>query len=429
MKCLYRARIIDKSLDLISEVFNAINIVGPKGCGKTTTARRRAQTVFEFQDEEKRENLLSIATYSPSRLLQNPKPILFDEWQDAPKVWGAIRKDCDDNPEDVGSYYLTGSSSARVETPHTGTMRISTMKMEPMSLFESGKSNGQISLGELFDNPASFDACESPLSLDGVIDAICVGGWPRCLMFDSVSLQREIVKDLYQQTCSRDISKIDGKKRKANWAKAILKSYARNICTLADSKTLFDDVRSNYPISYPTFDDYVSALEDLYIIEDIDAWCPSIRSKTNLRSGHKRNFIDPSIAVAALGISPDYLRGDFRTLGFLFESLCIRDLRVYSSAHGGTISYYRDRIGLEADAVLHLEDGRYALIEFKLGAPGVESGSKHLCEIEKLVAEHNKSGKGLPLRMPDLKIIITAHGYGYRLDNGVFVIPIGCLRD
>lgn len=429
MKNLYKPRIIDKKLDLISKVFNAINIVGPKGCGKTTTAKRRTQTVFEFQDEEKRENLLSMATYSPSRLLQYPKPILFDEWQDAPKIWGAIRKDCDDNPEDVGSYYLTGSSSARVETPHTGTMRISTVKMGPMSLFESGKSNGQVSLWELFENPASFESCESPLNLDEVIDAICVGGWPRCLRFDSVTLQREIVKDLYQQTCSRDISQIDGKTRKEDWAKAILKSYARNICTLADSKTLFEDVESNFAISYPTFDDYVSALEDLYIIEDIDAWCPSIRSKTNLRSGHKRNFIDPSIATAALGISPDYLRGDYRTLGFLFESLCIRDLRVYSSAHGGTISYYRDRMGLEADAVLHLEDGRYALIEFKLGAPGVEDGSKHLCEIESLIAKHNESGKGLALRMPDLKIVITADGYGYRLDNDVFVIPIGCLKD
>ena len=429
MKNLYRPRIIDKNLDLISKVFNAINIVGPKGVGKTTSAKRRAKTIFEFQDEGKRENLLSIATYSPSKLLKNPKPILFDEWQDARKVWGAIRKDCDDNPGDLGSYYLTGSSSARVDTPHTGTMRISTVRMDPMSLFESGKSNGQVSLWELFNNPASFEACESSMNLDGVIDAICVGGWPRCLMFDSVSLQREIAKDLFQQTCSRDISRIDGKKRKANWAKAILRSYAKNICTLADSKTLFEDVKSNFAISYPTFDDYVSALEDLYLIENIDAWCPSIRSKTNMRSGHKRNFVDPSIAVAALGISPDYLRGDFRTLGFLFESLCIRDLRVYSSAHGGTISYYRDRLGLEADAVLHLEDGRYALIEFKLGTPGVGDGSKHLCKIEKLIAEHNESGEGLALRAPDLKIIITAEGYGYRLDNGVFVIPIGCLKD
>ncbi len=425
----YKPRIVDQRLDLISRVFNAVNIVGPKGCGKTTTAKRRAKTVLEFQDEEKRENLLTAATYSPSTLLQNPKPILFDEWQDAPKIWEAIRKNCDDNPGDVGSYYLTGSSSARVKTPHTGTMRITTMKMEPMSLFEMGRSNGQVRLSQLFDDSDSFTGCQSSLTLNDVIEAICIGGWPRCLRFDSVSLQREISKDLFQQTCERDISQIDGRKRNANWAKAILKSYARNICTTADRKTLFDDVSSNCAISYPTFSDYVSALENLYVIQDIDAWCPSIRAKTNIRSGHKRNFIDPSIAAAALGISPEYLQRDFRTLGFLFQSLCIKDLRVYSYAHGGNVSYYRDRLGLEVDAVLHLEDGRYALIEFKLGEPGVPEASKHLCQIERLVAKHNASGKGLALRMPDLKIVIIATGYGCRLDNGVFVVPIGCLRD
>lgn len=206
----YKPRIVDQRLDLISRVFNAVNIVGPKGCGKTTTAKRRAKTVLEFQDEEKRENLLTAATYSPSTLLQNPKPILFDEWQDAPKIWGAIRKNCDDNPGDVGSYYLTGSSSARAKTPHTGTMPITTVKMEPMSLFEMGRSNGQVGLSQLFDDPDSFAGCQSSLTLNDVIRAICIGGWPRCLKLDSVPLKRRFPKTFTSRLVSATSLKSTG---------------------------------------------------------------------------------------------------------------------------------------------------------------------------------------------------------------------------
>lgn len=429
MEYKYRKRIVDTTIDKISKVYNAIHIVGPKGCGKTTTAKQKVNTIIEFQDEEERENLLKIANTSPIQFLKKDKPILFDEWQDAPKIWGTIRKDCDDNPCDVGSYYLTGSSSIKVETPHTGTLRITTIRMNPMSLYEFGKSNGEVSLNDLFDNPNSFDGCNSNLSIDDIIDLICIGGWPRCLMFDDVELQQIISKDLFRQTYSVDISNVDGVKRNSNWARAIMQSYARNLCTLADMKTIYRDVKSNYDLSETTFFEYVNALEKLYIIEDIDAWCPSIRSKSNIRSGKKRNFVDPSIAVSALGLSPKYLYSDFKTLGFLFESLCIRDLKAYSEANKGIISYYHDRYGLEADAVLHLEDGRYALIEFKLGEYEVEMGAKHLCQIERLIEEHNEKEKECPLRKPDLKLIITGTKYGYRREDGVLVIPIGCLKD
>ncbi|MBP5331733.1 MAG: ATP-binding protein, partial [Lachnospiraceae bacterium] len=330
------------------EAFGATWIRGPKGCGKTTTAKQKARSVVEFQDEEKRDNLLTIANIAPSKLLIGDKPILFDEWQDAPKLFGAIRKDVDDTGE-KGCYILTGSSSKEVKTPHTGTLRISRLKMYPMSLYESGDSNGSISLLRLFDAPDSFDGCHSDMSIDDIIFSICRGGWPGSLNTKTERAKLLVAKDIYKQTYSTDISNIDSVKRNPQITMDILKSYSRNLCTFAAAKTILSDVKANNTVSDTTLYDYINALTELYIIDDIDAWCPSIRSKTVVRSGKKRNFIDPSIAVAALGLSPDYFNKDFKTLGFLFESLCIRDLKVYSSAYDGYMSYYHDRYGLEAD--------------------------------------------------------------------------------
>ena len=424
----YKKRIVDDELDLKLESFGATLIVGPKGCGKTTSAKQKAKSVVEFQDEEQRENLLAVANTSPSKLLIGAKPRLFDEWQDAPKLWGAIRKFVDDTGEN-GLYILTGSSSKDIQTPHTGTMRISRLKMYPMSLYESEESNGTVSLKELFDHPDRFDGCASDLTIDGIIFAICRGGWPKSLMNKTVRSKLEVAKDLYRQTYSVDICNIDNVKRNPRWAQAILRSYSRNVCTLAESKTIFGDVKANYDMSLPTFNEYIQALEKLYIIEDVDAWCPAIRSKTAIRASKKRNLIDPSVAVAAMGLSPDYFNTDFKTLGFLFESLCLRDLKIYSAALDGSVSYYHDRYGLEADAVLHLNDGRYALIEFKLGSHEIDDGAKHLNQIEKLVKEYNEKEKQCPMRLPDLKLIITGTQYGYKREDGVFVIPIGCLKD
>ncbi len=424
----YLKRIADEQLSLKLEAFGAALILGPKGCGKTTTAKQKAKSVVEFQDENERENNLLIANTHPSDLLKGEKPRLFDEWQDAPKIWGAIRKDVDDTGE-VGQYILTGSSSADVHTPHTGTLRISRMRMYPMSLYESGDSNGQISLGALFSSPEAFDVCKSDLSIDGIKYVICRGGWPAALRGRTDNAKLSIAKDLFIQTCDVDISKIDGINRNPIWARTILKSYSRNLCTLAETKTILADVTATCDMSKQTYYDYMSALERLMIVEDIDAWCPAIRSKTSIRSSKKRNFIDPSIAAAAMGLSPEYFSGDYKTLGFLFESLCIRDLKVYSSQNNGYLSYYHDRLNLEADAVLHLDDGRYALIEFKLGQNEVEMGAHHLCEIERLIKEHNSKEPLCPLRLPDLKMVITGTEYGYRRDDGVFVIPIGCLKD
>lgn len=424
----YKKRIIDSILQKKLDTFGGVLIVGPKGCGKTTSAKQFARSVVEFQDESKRDQLLITAETDPTKLLIGEKPRLFDEWQDAPKIWGAIRKSIDDERK-TGLYLLTGSTSKSVLTPHTGTMRISSMMMYPLSLFESNESNGQVSLKNLFDNPDSYDGCISSLSIDDLIQAICRGGWPSCFMIKDPQNQLDVAEDLVRQTCYADISHLDGVKRNPKYAKAILKSYSRNICTLSDYKTLYKDVSASNDVSERTFYEYIEKLEQLYIVEDVEAWCPAIRSKTAIRSNKKRNLIDPSIAVAALGLNPEYFNTDFKTLGFLFESLCIRDLKIYSAKLNGELSYYHDRYGLEADAVLHLKDGRYALIEIKLGQNGVEEGAKHLCEIERLIKEHNKEEKQVPLRVPDLKMVITATQYGYKREDGVMVVPIGCLRD
>lgn len=423
----YRNRITDSVLQLKLEAFGAALIVGPKGCGKTTTAKHFAKSFVEFQDEDVRERLLSVAENMPSKLLIGDKPRLFDEWQDAPKIWGAIRKDVDDSGL-KGQYILTGSSSQKVETAHTGTLRISTLRMHPMSLYESGESSGTISLMDLF-NGKDIEWEESILTIDNLIYAICRGGWPQSIDIENKEAALSIASDLFYQTCHTDISNISHVKRNPLWAELLLKSYARNICTLAETKTIFTDTSKATGISKPTFYEYFHDLEDLYIIDEIHAWCPAIRSKESIRSGNKRNLIDPSIAVAALGLSPDYFNTDFKTLGFLFESLCIRDLKIYSSAMNGDVSYYHDRYGLEADAVLHLKDGRYALIEFKLGSKEIDMGAKHLCEIERLISEYNKKEKQVPLRLPDLKLVVTATEYGYKREDGVYVIPIGCLKN
>lgn len=424
---IYRNRITDSALKLKLEAFGATLIVGPKGCGKTTTGKYFAKSYIEFQDEDARDRLLAVAENMPSKLLIGDKPRLFDEWQDAPKIWGAIRKDVDDTGL-KGQYILTGSSSQKVETAHTGTLRISTLRMFPMSLYESGESSGTVSLMDLFDGK-DIEWEESKLKIDDLIYAICRGGWPQSIDVENREAALSIASDLFYQTCHTDISNISHVKRNPLWAERLLRSYSRNICTLAETKTIFSDTSQATEISKPTFYDYFHDLEDLYIIDELPAWCPAIRSKEAIRSSNKRNLVDPSIAVAALGLSPDYFNTDFKTLGFLFESLCIRDLKIYSSGMNGEVSYYHDRYGLEADAVLHLKDGRYALIEFKLGNKEIDMGAEHLCKIERLIAEYNKKEKQVPLRLPDLKLVITATEYGYKREDGVYVIPIGCLKN
>lgn len=325
---------------------------------------------------------------------------------------------------------MTGSTSKRVSTSHTGTGRISKLKMYPMSLYESGESNGSVSIMDLFDGKENLEeGCSSTLSIEQLIFAACRGGWPESILLDDREAQLAIPKDYYQQIYEEDIFKVDEVKRSSTTMKAIINSYARNISTLAKTSNIMADVKATNSISDKTLSDYIDVLEKLFIVDDLSGWCPAIRSASAMRNGKKREFVDPSIVVAALGVSPEYFDLDLKTFGFVFECLCIRDLRVYSSAHNGQMSYYHDRYGLEADGVLHLDDGRYALLEFKLGSREIEEGAGHLCEIESLIKQHNETEKQVPIRLPDLKIVVTGTQYGYRRPDGVYVVPIGCLKD
>ena len=355
---------------------------------------------------------------------------MIDEWQIAPNLWDAVRVSVDKRNES-GLYILTGSNSIdKTLIMHSGTGRIDTLQMYPMSLYESGESNGTVSLSSLFkekDLPSSN--CISDLSIDDLILAACRGGWPSSLSKRTDKAKLMVARSYFDSLCMNDINNIDNVKRNEQGIRLLLRSYARNISTLASNRTILKDINANYKLGETAFYDYLNVLQKLYVIRDVEAWCPSIRSKTAIQSSDKKEFTDPSIAVAALGADPDYYNLDLKSFGFIFETLCIRDLRVYSSAMGGNISYYHDRYGLEADAVLSLRDGRYALIEIKLGSNEIEMGASHLNEIESLVKEYNAKEKQTPLRLPDLKIVLTGTPYGYKRPDGVFVIPIGCLKD
>ena len=427
----YLHRIVDDELKLRLEAFGATLIVGPKWCGKTTTAEEKANSVLKMQDPDMREGYLVTARTKPSLLLKGDNPRLIDEWQEAPVIWDAVRTAVDDRQEE-GLFILTGSTSVDdKQIHHTGTGRISRLRMTTMSLYESKESNGMISLGSLFDDPQTdIDGIMSDMKVEDLIFAACRGGWPSALRKKSREAKLIVAKDYFRNVCESDISTVDGVSRNPVMAELVMKSYARNISTLAKKSVIFKDVSANADsISRSTFDGYLNALERLFVIEDIDAWCPAIRSATTIRSGQKRGFADPSIAVAALGLGPDYLEKDLKTFGFIFECMCIRDLRVYSQAMGGNLSYYYDRYGLEADAVLHIADGRYALIEFKLGSAEIEEGAKHLLKIKKLVKAYNQKEKQVPLREPDLLMIITGGNIAYTREDGVKIVPIACLKN
>ncbi len=433
----YISRIVDGELNKRKQAFNAINIIGPKGCGKTRTAKERCNTVIEFQDVEKREGYLAVAETSPKLFLKNPKPILFDEWQDAIKIWGTIRKDCDDNPEHVGEYYLTGSSSRKVDTPHTGTGRITEVTMFPMTLWETGESNGTISLSKILeDETYEFDGALSNLSLEELFVAVCRGGWPRCMALQDEAAKLEIAKDYYRQIYQTDINAIDGVKRNPEWARTLLWSYARNMATKAKKTSIYADVKAIQNVTDVTLDSYVEKLEELFVIRDIDAWTPQIRSKTAIRSGKKHIFVDPSIGIAALGLNPDYFNNDLDLFGHAFEDLVLRDLLVFAEAHNSRILHYADDTGLEADAVYQMADGRYALIEIKVGANKIPEAENTLLKFKNVIRKHNDGAlknsdhPKAVYREPSALIIICANApMGYTTDKGVKVIPVGCLRD
>lgn len=430
MQKTYLKRIIDNELDIRLSAFGAVFLVGPKWCGKTTTASVKAKSILKMQDPDNAETYFTTAMTKPSLLLRGDNPRLIDEWQVAPVLWDAVRTSVDDINR-KGLYILTGSTSVdNSKILHTGTGRISRLKMYPMSLYESLESNGKISLIDLFDDNIDIDGIRSDLSIEELIFAACRGGFPASLNEVTDKSKLLVSKDYVNNICESDISTVDGVNRNPVLCREILRTYARNVSTLAKKTTMHRDIVSNVmSLDIKTFDSYINSLEKIYVIDDVEAWSPSIRSASAIRAIKKKEFIDPSIATAAMGVIPEYYYTDIKSFGFIFETLCIRDLKVYSQKFGGRISYYHDRYGLEADAILHLEDGKYALIEFKLGSNEIEKGAEHLNEIVNLIKKHNENRETGHIIEPTFSMIITGGELSYRRKDGIYVIPIGCLKD
>lgn len=427
----YLRRIFDEKLKDYMEAFGAVLIEGPKWCGKTTTAGQQAKSILKMTDSDEQEANTATALTKPSILLRGETPRLIDEWQVVPQLWDAVRNEVDER-QDVGLFILTGSNAVdKKKIKHSGNSRIARLKMLPMSLFESQESNGAISLKALFDNPEmDIDGVRSDLTIEQLVFAACRGGWPGSLNRKSDKAKLLIAKNYFNSVCESDIQSIDDVNRDPDLAKAILRTYARNISTFAKKNSMIADINAtSETLTAPTFDDYQDALQRLFVIQDVRAWNPAVRSKTAIRSSLKRELVDPSIAVAALGLAPEALERDMKTFGFIFECLCARDLKAYSTNLGGELSYYHDRYDLEADFVLHIDDLRYALIECKLGSQEIEDGASHLVELRDLVRKHNVTEPQVPLREPDLMIVLTGGKMAYTRPDGVQVIPIGCLRD
>jgi len=330
-----------------------------------------------------------------------------------------------------GLFILTGSTSVDdSKIMHSGTGRITRLLMYPMSLFESGESNGTVSLQKLFDDrDYDIDGTKSDLSVEQLIFAACRGGWPASLFKKTDKASLFTASSYLDNICENDASTVDGVSRNPGRMREILRSYARNISTLSGNQMIIRDITANFgAISENTFYSYLNALNRLFVIDEVPAWSPAIRSASAIRASNKREFIDPSIAAAALKISPEILMQDLNTFGYIFENLCIRDLKAYSHAYGGKVSYYHDRYGLEADCVLRLNDGRYTIIEFKLGSRQIEEGAEHLLALQNLIRKYN-AAESVKIKEPEFLTIITGGEMAYRRRDGIYIIPVGCLRE
>lgn len=419
----YKKRIADKILQKKLNAKGAVLIEGAKWCGKTTTASQIAKSILSMQNPEEKEQNIRLAELSPSRLLHGKTPRLIDEWQLAPKLWDAVRFEVDKRDE-FNQFILTGSAvpADLKEITHTGTGRISRMLMRPMSLFESQESNGSVSLAELFSSKTNIDG-ENTIDIDELAFLICRGGWPKAIgLKQYIGLSQAI--DYYDAVVNSDISRVDNIERNPERTKRLLRAYARSIGTQTKLTSLSDDVNEDNNLgTNPTIYNYINALQKIFVIEDSHAWNPNLRSKAAIRTTDTRYFTDPSIAAAALGLGPNDLIDDIKTMGFFFENLCIRDLRVYADSLDGTIYHYRDKNGLECDAVIHLRNGAYGLIEIKLGGDkAIEEGKYTLNKLADNI-DYNL------MKKPSFKMVITGTGkYAYK-DGDTFIVPIGCLKD
>ncbi len=420
MKQNYLSRIADELLSKALDSSGAVYVQGPKWCGKTWTARRKANSVLMMQDPDETINYLRTAEVKPSLLLQGETPRLLDEWQMAPVLWDAVRYAVDQRGE-LGQFILTGSTlPLDHEVMHSGTGRITRMLMRTMSLFESGESNGQVSLRELFDGKEPQGL--ATLDISDIAFAISRGGWPASIgMGMNASLQQ--AEQYLDAIVEIDISRVDGVEKDPARVRALMKSLARNTGTTASLVTIQNDVSGgNNNLAANTVRTYLNGLERLFVIEDQPAWNPALRSRSRLRAAPKRHFIDPSIAVAALQTNPDGLLKDFNTFGYLFESLCIRDLRIYAQSLNGDIFHYRDNTDLEADAIISLRDGRWGAVEIKLGQKEVDKAAENLLTLKERINEDK-------MNPPSFLMVLTGNGYALKRKDGVLCVPISCLKN
>ena len=416
----YMPRIMDSVLTKRLKLYGAILITGPKWCGKSTTAKQIAKSYLELQNPATRKNNLEIAKTRPDLLLTGEKPRLIDEWQDAPMLWDAIRYDID-NTGLKNQYILTGSATPRKEQPkHTGTGRIIKLFMRTMSLYESNDSTCEVSLEDLFNRKKINGYSDK--ELEDIAFLCARGGWPDSLTADNEGALI-IASDYLESVISNDINTVDEITRNPTRLRIILKSLARNICTTANLTTIKEDTLYNdAEISEKTIADYLNALSKLYIIDDVMAWKPKLRSKTDIRTTNKRCFVDPSLAIAALGASDKDLLMDFKTFGLIFEALCLRDLKIYADCLNGDVFFYRDKSGLECDAIIHLKNGKWGAIEIKIGSDeSIEEAAKNLLKLENVIDTDK-------MKKPSFLMILTAGKIAYQREDGIYVVPITTLK-
>jgi len=417
----YLPRLIESEIAMQSEVMGCIVIEGPKWCGKSTTAKRFAKTVIELQFSDVFEKYQLLAANNARKMLVGEKPIVFDEWQKIPALWDAIRAEVDTTRE-KGQYILTGSAKPKEDkNRHSGRGRIVKIVMRPMSLWESKESTGEISLSALFKGETKISG-DAKLDIDRIAFIICRGGWPEAVcMNDKNALLA--AKNNFKALVEEDVTDVDEIKRDPERAKKVLRSYARQISSLASIRTIQQDVEAGGSMDEKTLASYINAFRKLFVIEDVLAWSPKLRSKTVIRTSPKRQYVDPSIAAQALGASPGDLLDDVNTFGLLFESLCTRDLRIYAEKLGGTIYHYHDNKDLEADVIIHLDNGDWAAVEIKLGGHQIDEAAKNLLKLKERIDSER-------MREPKFLMILTGLDYAYRRrEDGVFIVPIGCLKE
>jgi predicted AAA+ superfamily ATPase len=416
----YKKRVADKELLELLESSGAVLIEGAKWCGKTSTGLNAASSVIYMQNEDNAGMYKQMASTKPSLLLEGETPRLIDEWQDAPVLWNAVRFAVDQRQK-TNQFILTGSAVPKDDDKrHSGTGRIARLRMRPMSLWESNESSGKISLQQLFDNEPDV-AETSEMTLEMLAFALCRGGWPASIQ-KTGKVALRTARNYVDEVVELDVHRLDGIERNAQRVRKLMQSLARNVSTMASNETVMADVTANdTTLSPTTFASYMNALRRIFVVDDVDAWLPSLRSRTAIRTSPKRHFVDPSIPAVLLRLTPEGLLKDFKTFGFLFEDLCARDLRVYAQAIDGDVYHYRDKNELECDLIISRRNGQWAGVEVKLGKNEEDDAAANLLKLASKIDETK-------MQKPSFLMILTGGQFAYRRPDGVYVVPIGCLK-